>query len=164
MLEFIISNSSLRQKCWKFFIFDNHIWANKIEPTLNTTISESMCTKTHQIHNIDTKETHKLKKVNTPLTQKEKLLKLQQNGVCSLGEVGNANTLKCLDDIKRRRKFPERCEAGFQKTNPMEFKHRHPLKGITALISRPCQEKEPDSLARGPIWSHPICQLHSGNG
>lgn len=71
---------------------------NKQESTPNTMISEGAWTKTHQIYNTDTKETHKLKKVNTPLTQKEKLLKLQQNGVCSLGEVGNVNTLECLYD------------------------------------------------------------------
>lgn len=49
--------------------------------------------KTHQIYNTDTKGTHKFKMANTPLTQKEKLLNLQQNEVCSLGEVGNASTL-----------------------------------------------------------------------
>lgn len=82
--------------------------------------------KTHQIYNTDTKGTHKFKMVNTPLTQKEKLLNPQQNEVCSLGEVGNASTLAWLYDIKRRGKFPERCKAWFQKMNPLEFKLRHP--------------------------------------
>lgn len=82
--------------------------------------------KTHQIYNTDTKGTHKFKMANTPLTQKEKLLNLQQNEVCSLGEVGNASTLAWLYDIKRRGKFPERCKAWFQKMNPLEFKLRHP--------------------------------------
>lgn len=70
------------------------------------------------MYNTDTKGAHKFTKVNTPLTQKEKLLKRQQNEVCSSGEAGHANKLECLHDTKREENSLRSAKLGFRRQIP----------------------------------------------